>query len=502
LKRNKFYIRIRTKLIAVFTLFTMLALLTLMAFQGVLLEPIYRQIKINGIKSAVSDIKQCVEQGSAVLPAEYWEAAEGMAVYVFDESGHLHYSDRSIGPFVSLPEAERQRIYQDAVAADGVYFNQKEAEFFRNSPKEFDNMAQKPMGDKEPKKHDSFGDRSMPDKRVDSIVLYGEITTSSEGDELLVVAVSNISPVDATVRTLNVQSVTAALVIVVMAVVLSLIVARKIASPIVNINKAAKGLSDGTYCSPPRKGDYLEAVQLQETLDQVALDLQKNQMLQRELIANVSHDLRTPLTMITGYSEAIRDLPSDDHSDSIQVVIDEANRLNRLVNDLLDLSKLKSGVQVLEKAPIEFTDFLEEIVERLGRMAAAHDIRIQFEYDTAVTVNADSMRLSQAVYNLISNAMYYVGEDRTVYVQQCTTEHTVRVLFTDHGKGIAKDQLDSIWERYYRVRTAGEERPCMDTHSGLGLAIVKSVIELHDGRCGAESEEGKGSTFWFEIPRI
>ena len=216
----------------------------------------------------------------------------------------------------------------------------------------------------------------------------------------------------------------------------------------------------------------------------------------RELIANVSHDLRTPLTMIIAYAEVMRDLPGENSPENVQVVIDEAERLTNLVNDLLDISKLQAGVMQKNAAVYNLTESIEAVLERYNKLKEKDGYSILFEYDRKVCVEADEYKIFQVIYNLINNAINYTGEDKTIWVRQLIKGDSVRIEVTDSGEGIAKDALPYVWDRYYKVDKT-HKRAVMGT--GLGLSIVKNVLELHDAKYGVESELGKGSTFWFEL---
>ena len=216
--------------------------------------------------------------------------------------------------------------------------------------------------------------------------------------------------------------------------------------------------------------------------------------MRRDLLANVSHDLRTPLTMIKGYGEVMRDLPGENTPENVQIIIDEAERLTSLVNDLLDLSKLESGVVPLEKASFNLTESIRLILHRYDKLA---DYSFPFAYEEDVWVNADELKISQVVYNLVNNAITYSGADKTITLRQTLREGKVRVSVTDTGEGIPPDKLQDIWERYYKV---DKEHKRAQMGSGLGLSIVKNILDMHGGAYGVESQLGQGSTFWFELP--
>ncbi len=485
---------IRSKLIGIFVLCTSLALVAFILFQGLFLDDFYPHIKINSMKHTVQEVKQALEADAEIPNISKWAMFEEIGLFVFTEDGECTEMDYPLGyQGPPLKKSELKNIYKSALENNGTFF-------FEQKYEDGVRAQHDPAIDKKPK--DSPRDNMHKEPKINHIVVYGELVyNGSEEAERMVLAVTNVTPVDAVTRTLTFQSAMASLLIVALSVVLAVVLAKYIASPIEAINRAAKGLSDGKYESPAKTAGYLEAVQLQQTMDQVAVELKKSEDLRRDLIANVSHDLRTPLTMITGYGEAIRDLPGEDVAENIQVVIDEANRLTVLVNDLLDLSKLQSGQHQMDFVSLDLTGFLRDIVERFRRMMEFEDCSLVLEEAQPVYVKADVMRLSQAVYNLIGNAIYHCGADHTVVIEQIVSDSSVRMAFSDHGEGIPEEALEHIWDRYYQVRR-GDKEVNVPRNSGLGLSIVKSVVELHGGTCGVSSRIGEGTTFWIELPRL
>ena len=273
--------------------------------------------------------------------------------------------------------------------------------------------------------------------------------------------------------------------------------ARSISQPIIETNEAARNLSRARYERPPHSGGYREIAQLNDTLVQTAEDLRKVEDLQRELIANISHDLRTPLTMIEGYAEAMRDMPEEVTPENMQIIIDETERLSRMVNEVLDFSRLRTGSLEMKKAPFSLTEAVRRTVERIARMTAAEGYTLTFDGDGEATVNADSERISQVIYNLIGNALTYTGSDKTVRVAQEIRENTVRISIADTGEGIAPEDLPYIWDRYYRSR-GNHKRAVIG--SGLGLNICRGILENHGASYGAYCPPEGGTVFWFELP--
>ncbi len=305
-----------------------------------------------------------------------------------------------------------------------------------------------------------------------------------------------LTPVTATVETLKIQLLVITFVILIMALVISLLASRVIAKPIIKTNEIAKKLAKGDFTVGFDDYQYKEISELSDTLNYAANELGRTETFQRELIANVSHDLRTPLTMITGYAEVMRDLPGENTPENVQVVIDEANRLTNLVNDMLDISKLQAGVMELELSNYNLTENIRKVLDRYNKLKEQEGYIIDFVANENVWVNADEDKIHQVLYNLINNAINYTGEDKTVTVKQIVTNQHVCIEVCDSGEGIPKEELPHVWERYYKVDKT-HKRSIQGT--GLGLSIVKNILKLHNSTFGVDSDLGQGSVFWFTL---
>lgn len=300
-----------------------------------------------------------------------------------------------------------------------------------------------------------------------------------------------------TVQTIQVQLALITIVALLLSLVLAVVLSQKISKPIIKTNNAAKELAQGNYEVSFEGGDYREIRELNSTLSYAASELSKVEALRKELIANISHDLRTPLTMIGGYSEMMRDIPGENTPENAQIILDETTRLTNLVNDMLNLSRLQSGTQTLTLTEFSLTQEIREILARYNSLTKRDGYHIVFDYKEDVTVGADQVRMSQVIYNLVNNAVNYAGQDKEILVRQRLKPGFVRVEVIDHGEGIEPEKLELIWDRYYKVDKT-HRRAVVGT--GLGLSIVKSVLEMHSAKYGVESAVGEGSTFWFELP--
>jgi signal transduction histidine kinase len=304
-------------------------------------------------------------------------------------------------------------------------------------------------------------------------------------------------PLELTVFTLRVQFNWIAAIMTVLALVMVLLLYRKISRPLIQMNEAAKQLAQGKYDASFMGEGFLETKELAQTLNYASEELSKSDRLQKDLIANISHDLRTPLTMIRGYTEMMRDIPNENTPENLQLVIDETDRLSALVTDLLDLSKIQSGARMPAYELFDLNAATDEVMQRYEAFTKHQGYTISVVKAGEARVYADRVMILQVLYNLINNAINYTGEDKTVRVEQTVAGGRVRVSVTDTGDGIPQEEVPYIWERYYKVDKV-HKRAMVGT--GLGLSIVRQILDVHGAAYGVQSTIGKGSTFWFELP--
>lgn len=331
---------------------------------------------------------------------------------------------------------------------------------------------------------------------------YGEKISLYEHSEVYLYITKSINLVEAVSEQMNLRIWLLAVFMFLLSFAVSSAVSGWLTRPLAEMTKKARQLASGDFDVDFHGTDYgLEMVELADTLNHARDELSKTDRMQKELIANVSHDFKTPLTMIKAYASMIQEISGDNpekRNRHAQVIVDEADRLASLVTDVLDLSKLSSGIDTLKWTRIDMSAYLTEILGRFDYLKETQGYKLAAEIEEELYTRADELKIGQALYNLIGNAVNYTGEDKTVFVRlkKCSdTEFYFAV--TDTGNGIKKEELAEIWERYYRSSET-HKRPVKGT--GLGLSIVKKVLEKHGFKFGVTSEEGKGSTFYVYFP--
>jgi two-component system sensor histidine kinase ResE len=223
-----------------------------------------------------------------------------------------------------------------------------------------------------------------------------------------------------------------------------------------------------------------------------------------DFVANVSHELRTPLAMLQGYSEALLDDIADsveERKELAKVILDESQRMGRLVNNLLDLAKMESGTFGMKFGVVEVEPFIQRVVRKFATMSKEKGVVLQAELSQAsqtVLHSADEDRLEQVFTNLIDNAFRHTEAGKQIVLAVSVEEEHLVVAIVDQGEGIPAEDLPFVFDRFYKADKARTRGNSVGT--GLGLAIVKNIVEAHRGMIEVSSEQGKGTTFRFKIP--
>lgn len=311
---------------------------------------------------------------------------------------------------------------------------------------------------------------------------------------------TSIEPIDASVNILQTVLIRITIIVFIIAIVIAVYLSRLISDPILKLNQKAKKLAKGDFnTNGSLHSNIKEIEELNDSMNYAIEELSKIDETRRDLLANVSHDLKTPLTMIKAYAELNRDLNTRNKKKNIEnmnIIIEEADRLNNLVNDILELSKLQSNMKEVNYSQFDLTEVIRSIINRFNIYENIEEYNFVFEYDKPLIINADKQKIEQVIYNLIGNAMNYTGDDKKIIIEIEEDSKKYRVSIIDTGKGIDKEELDLIWDKYYKNDKHHKRNK---VGSGIGLSIVKEVLLLHKFKYGVESKKGKGSRFYFEI---
>ncbi|HHW42157.1 MAG TPA: cell wall metabolism sensor histidine kinase WalK [Syntrophomonadaceae bacterium] len=237
------------------------------------------------------------------------------------------------------------------------------------------------------------------------------------------------------------------------------------------------------------------------TILQDITDKKQLEQLRREFLASVSHELRTPLTLIQGYAEAMADglaAGVEERRDYANIILEEAKRLRRLVDDLFDLNKISAGRLSLEISDVDIADLVDRVAQKYRSVMDEHNLSLDVDVAEPLPIlRADPGRLEQIIGNLLDNAYRHTPPGGQIRITAAQAGKELKVCVSDTGKGIPAEELPYIWDRFYKV---DKSRARSDGGSGLGLSIVKSLVEAHGGRVEASSTPGKGSVFSFYLP--
>lgn len=463
-----------------YIMFSAVILLLLWFLQIVFLNSFYEGMKTDGIVKIADTIMDKYNQDDFESTIQQFAFKNAILVFVTDQQGNVIYTSDEHG--------------SGGPGSNGGH-DVKAAPAFGNSarplPQEYGDFLQRlaqSSGD-----HISY--TLSQDKFKGKTLIYG----SRFQDDILYIS-TPLDPVDSTITILKTQLVYVTIIALLLGFVIAFFIARRLARPISNITHTAGQLALGNYDIHFPNGYYAEIDELAGTLNHTAKELSKVDKLRKDLIANMSHDLRTPLTMIKAYSEMILDISGENREKRethLKVIIEETNRLSLLVNDILDLSVMQSGNESVKLDNINLSDTLKNVLSRFVPLSEQEGCMIKTKIDHDLYVLADEARLEQVFYNLIGNAINYIGNDKVIAVNLIDLGGRIRFEVKDNGCGIPDEELAFIWDRYYKSES--HIRSVMGT--GLGLSIVKSILEMHHAEYGVDSSIGLGSLFWFELKK-
>lgn len=472
---------LKWKLFICFIVFTVITLSILWIFETVFLDDFYEAIKIKKIKDAAHSIEQNI--GNSEIDALTTRLAQDgeMCIILYNSDGTLVADeDLLMGCMLHNVSSEQRRAFNEAALKNGgEYLSTFSLDIFKSQY------------------NDRFfkGDVPKADPGMYDSLIYVK-AFNANGNDYVVMLNSAITPVSATVQTVGTILKIVTVLLIVLSLILALILSKNLSKPISKLNSSAKLLATGNYDVDFDATGYKEISQLSDNLRYAATELSKVEDYRRDLLANLSHDLRTPLTLIAGYGQMMQDMPEEISEENLQVIVDESRRLTDLVNDVLDLSKYSSGESVLNKEHFNLSELLFETMERYNKLREKEGYTIDFEIEPDIYITADKLKISQVIYNLINNAINYTGQTKIIKVSLLKNEGSCRFKVKDNGEGIEADKLASIWNRYYKIDKTHKRS---QVGTGLGLAIVKSILDAHGMRYGVDSAVGVGSVFWFEF---
>ena len=286
-----------------------------------------------------------------------------------------------------------------------------------------------------------------------------------------------------------------ALILLVLDLLFAMLFSRWFTRPVQQLSSGAKEIAAGNYDIQLPVVHHDEIGQLAEDFNHMAAEVKRSAQLEKDILANVSHDLRTPLTLIKGYAETVRDLTGTDaekRTEQCNIIVDETDRLSALVNSVMELSKVQSGAERPNLVDFDMSDLCFEVAGRYDALCDKNHWQLDLQANEPCPVSADPAMMERVMHNLLGNAFHHIGADGQVMLRVLPQADGCRVEIEDHGPGIPPEDLPYIFDRYYRARQDSGK-----VGTGLGLSITKAILQQHGFAFGVSSAVGQGSTFWF-----
>ncbi|MBE6894431.1 MAG: HAMP domain-containing histidine kinase [Ruminococcaceae bacterium] len=313
-----------------------------------------------------------------------------------------------------------------------------------------------------------------------------------------IIVSTNLARIENIVSIVSTQLQTASLLGILLSIIIATVMSHWFMSPLLKMSAATKEIAKGNYDVKVQINSRDEFGQLAKDFNQMTEEIQRSHEMQKDLLANITHDLRTPLTIIKGYAESIKDITGDSkeiRDQQLTTIIEETDRLSQMVGSVMEYTKLNQTGYKLNIVQFDIADMCRDIVEMYSYKAEKDGKSVSYAGPEQVYVFADAALIERVIHNFISNALVHTPPQTRVGVAiNITAEGKVKVSIYDSGQGIRQEDIPHLFDKYYRARKDGGK-----TGSGLGLAIVKSILENHNFKYGVESREGLGTEFWFII---
>jgi len=462
---------LRAKLTVAFVIFVAINLALLWAMQSVFLQDYYRASMERKVNNAVNEVSLYYETTEALNYDEFCSELSAVATKS-DIFFYVESLDRSFA------------ISSTDMSMQGRFFNKR---FLEKAQIVLMESGQSSI---------TYIDDSI---ESETIICAKQVDSEYRGS-IYLYAIAPLTPLGPAIGIIRTQLMWVTFIVLVVGIIISAIVSKRFAKPLVEMSQEAVKLGQGNFDVDFKGADYREINELADSLNNAARELKASDELNKDLLANVSHDLRTPLTMIKSYAEMIRDLSGDNkekREEHLNVIIDETDRMANLVSDILALSKMQAGVDQLYDEEFDLSETAEsvfstyKIVEQDG-----FEMKISGT-DNPCMVFADERRISQVIANLLSNAIRYSDEEKYVSLSLNIESDRVVCQVEDHGIGIPEEDRDKIWNRYQKASRTGRRS---NEGSGLGLSICAEILKREKADFGVKTATENGSMFWFSLP--
>lgn len=444
-----------------------------------LIRPYFRETKTAAVKGIAEGLQQellSISGGTSQdVESAFQQAVESNAcVVIYNADGSQVYSADMLGAGCVFNRAVTTSSQEDYHSADSLM-----------------NLVDSSGGE--------YSGRTTNTRTSQEMLVYGLVIHENLATYYMFLN-TPLEPADSLISLFSNQYLVYTAVVIFAAALFAFWFSGMLTNPITRMQKEAVKLSGADYDVHFDGGSFSETKDLASTLNKAATELARTDELRRDLMANVSHDIRTPLTNIRAYAEMVRDISGGDpekRTKHLNVIIRETDYLSRLVNEMSELSKMQSGSYELRRVNVDLGDKIREIAEMNEPLISKGNLQLILEVPEHLIIYADDLKIGEVIHNYLTNAIRHSPSGRRIWVRAYTVqEGTVRVEVQDEGDGIAEEDLDKIWNRYQKssrsfTRSGGS--------TGLGLAIVKAILDAHHARYGVRSKLNEGSVFWFEM---
>lgn len=303
--------------------------------------------------------------------------------------------------------------------------------------------------------------------------------------------ISNLIPLRETSSILKKQLSIITAISVLIGSLLALYFSKQFTMPIIKITHATRDIAKGKFETRVNIASRDEIGILGEDVNKMAQQLGMIEELRKDFISNVTHELKTPIGIIRAYAELIRDINDEEtKDDNVKVIVDESIRLNEMVEDILTLSKMEAGYDKLSLENNNLPSLLEDVLNRLQVLMENKSINVLLDYEDDYDIKCDYNKMFQVFYNIINNSVNHSNQESEISIKIFKENNKVITEIKDQGSGIPEDELENIWERFYKVE---KSRTRTDSGTGLGMSIVKNILDLHGFNVEVESEVGVGT---------
>lgn len=477
------------KLWSYFVLFAVIIFAVLWLVQTVFLQGFYSRMMIGNLNRAAKEIVRQQEEENFLSELDEAAMKNSLLIFLTDESGEVLYSVDEYSTLYSTVENENHGS-QNPYRSDEDFMSWQQG-VIRNLPYSHMELIEQLLasGNTGTGYTTSDGGAYVYAARLSTCKAFPET------DVIMCVSMP-LGTVDTATGILRIQLVWVSILSFVLAFGLAFFLTRKFEKPIGELASQTKRISQGRFDMVEKTGFCTELDELADTLNESARSLERLESSRRELLASVSHDLRTPLTMMKGYAEMLQEFSWKDEqtrNHDLSVIQREADRLTALVNEVLEYSAMQANGLELQMAEFDLSDVAERVANQFEQIWKVQGYVIDKIIEPGLCVRGDWRQIERVVYNFIDNAVNHAGIQKRIIIRLCANKNGIRFSVKDFGEGIPEAELPYIWEKYYTARN----RKNKDIVSGLGLSIAKEILTAHKAQFGVICEEG--SEFWFEM---